>query len=122
MRKSQRRNISLVCEIRHLSNDPINISDQKQGARRIIPIAKLNIRASAIPHKSEEGIALTAHQINEKEAFHASVLSRKMKADWAANTKTLILLLKTQAKWHMIGRIKDLEMVLLAKTKFSARK
>ena len=81
VRKSQRRNISHVCEIRHLSNDPINISDQKQGARRIITIAKLNIRASAIPHKSEEGIALTAHQINEKEASHAIVLSRKMEAD-----------------------------------------
>ena len=36
MRKSQRRNISLVCEIRHLSNAPVNISGWKRGARRTI--------------------------------------------------------------------------------------
>ena len=38
VRKSQRRNISLVCEIRHLSNAPINISGRKWGARRTIII------------------------------------------------------------------------------------
>ena len=36
VRKSQRRNISLLCEIRHLSNAPIHISGRKQGARRTI--------------------------------------------------------------------------------------
>ena len=33
--ENQRRNISLVCEIRHLSNTPVNISGWKRGARQL---------------------------------------------------------------------------------------
>ena len=39
-------------------------------------IAKLSIGALTIPHISEEGIALTAHQIYEKEAFSCQKLEQ----------------------------------------------